>query len=73
MNEGCPVCISKILIFQLVFATVVTVNIVILTYPVNYNLRPTLKQARENDIFIISSKNELFIITLTVTQEDWEE
>lgn len=73
MNEGCPVCISKILIFQLVLATVVTVNIVVLTFPVNYNLRPTRKQARENDIFIISSKNELLVITVTATQEDWEE
>ena len=66
-------CISKMLFFQLVLAIVVTVNIVILTYPVNYNLRPTGEQARENDIFIISSKNELLVITVTVPEEDWEE
>lgn len=73
MKEGCPVCISTILSFQLVHAIEVTVNSVILNFPVNYHFMPTRKQARENHIFVVSSNNEFLIITLVVTEEVWEE
>lgn len=73
MKEGCPVCISKILSFQLVHVSEVSVNSVILNFPVNYNLRLACKQARENHIFVVSSNNEFLIITIVVTEEDWEE
>lgn len=61
MEEGCPVSVSGILIFQLVTVFVVFVNFVILVLPVNYNFRSTLKCARENYIFIKSSNDCLLI------------
>lgn len=50
----------------------VTVNMVLLIFQVNYNLRRTLKWVRENYIFIILSKNALLIITNKVAEDGWE-
>lgn len=43
VEEGCPVCVPGILLFQMVIVFVVCVNIVILILPVNYDVGPTLK------------------------------